>query len=168
MTNPLSLDVTSPDSISLGCVSVCAISCNPCSSCACSSIRSLHYCCTCAGCFTSQDFACILINCCNHRHIKTFSSAAHAHCRTASIASLIVVATSIHSIRPTGPTDSQRACARCCLLSRMSDEMVELLVDGARYGDIEDVNKALEAKVAVDAQDEWGKTGARGCAHRAH
>jgi hypothetical protein len=50
----------------------------------------------------------------------------------------------------------------------MSDEMVELLVDGARYGEIEDVNKALEAKVAVDAQDEWGKTGARGCAHRAH
>lgn len=45
---------------------------------------------------------------------------------------------------------------------------MELLVDGARYGDADDVQRALEAKVDVNAQDEWGKTGgsrlpARGC-----
>lgn len=38
-------------------------------------------------------------------------------------------------------------------------EEVELLVDGARYGDLEDVVAALEDGVAVDAVDEHGRTG---------
>eukprot|EP00208_Stichococcus_sp_RCC1054_P007280 CAMPEP_0206143426 /NCGR_PEP_ID=MMETSP1473-20131121/20542_1 /ASSEMBLY_ACC=CAM_ASM_001109 /TAXON_ID=1461547 /ORGANISM="Stichococcus sp, Strain RCC1054" /LENGTH=70 /DNA_ID=CAMNT_0053538823 /DNA_START=205 /DNA_END=413 /DNA_ORIENTATION=+ len=37
-------------------------------------------------------------------------------------------------------------------------EEVELLVDGARYGDLEDVVAALEDGVAVDAVDEHGRT----------
>lgn len=40
------------------------------------------------------------------------------------------------------------------------EELVELLIDGARYGDADDVQRALEGKVDVNAQDEWGKTGA--------
>jgi hypothetical protein len=42
----------------------------------------------------------------------------------------------------------------------------ELLIDGARYGDADDVHKALEHKVDVNAQDEWGKTGGRKCTSR--
>lgn len=41
-----------------------------------------------------------------------------------------------------------------------TEELIELLVDGARYGVADDVQRALEAKVDVNAQDEWGKTGA--------
>ena len=41
-----------------------------------------------------------------------------------------------------------------------SPEAIEFLIDGARYGDAEDVIKALdEYKVAVDATDEQGRTG---------
>lgn len=40
------------------------------------------------------------------------------------------------------------------------EELVELLIDGARFGDADDVQRALEGKVDVNAQDEWGKTGA--------
>jgi hypothetical protein len=40
------------------------------------------------------------------------------------------------------------------------EELVDLLIDGARFGDADDVHKALEAKVDVNARDEWGKTGA--------
>ena len=39
-----------------------------------------------------------------------------------------------------------------------TEELVELLIDGARYGDADDVHKALEGKVDVNAADEWGKT----------
>lgn len=42
------------------------------------------------------------------------------------------------------------------------EELVELLIDGARFGDADDVHKALEGKVDVNAQDEWGKTGELG------
>lgn len=38
-------------------------------------------------------------------------------------------------------------------------ELVELLIDGARYGDAEDVHAALEHQVDVNAQDEQGRTG---------
>jgi hypothetical protein len=40
------------------------------------------------------------------------------------------------------------------------EELFELLLDGSRYGDADDVHKALEAKVDVNKADEWGKTGA--------
>lgn len=43
-----------------------------------------------------------------------------------------------------------------------TDELVELLIDGARFGDADDVHKALEGKVDVNAADEWGKTGGLG------
>jgi hypothetical protein len=43
-----------------------------------------------------------------------------------------------------------------------TEELVELLIDGSRYGEVEEVQKALEGKVDVNAQDEWGKTGALG------
>lgn len=39
-------------------------------------------------------------------------------------------------------------------------EDVELLVDGARYGDLDDVTAALDNGAAVDAMDEHGRTGA--------
>jgi hypothetical protein len=44
----------------------------------------------------------------------------------------------------------------------MAPELVELLIDGARYGDAEDVHTAIEHKVNVNAQDEDGRTGAGG------
>jgi hypothetical protein len=47
-----------------------------------------------------------------------------------------------------------------------TEEWVELLIDGARYGDADDVHKALEHKVDVNAQDEWGKSGGRRCTSR--
>ena len=47
-----------------------------------------------------------------------------------------------------------------------TEEAVELLIDGARYGDADDVQKALEHKVDVNAQDEWGKTGEARCTSR--
>lgn len=48
------------------------------------------------------------------------------------------------------------------------EELVELLIDGARFGDIEDVHKALEEKVDVNAQDEWGKTALHMAAANGH
>jgi hypothetical protein len=38
-------------------------------------------------------------------------------------------------------------------------ELVELLVDGARFGDAEDVELALQHNVDVNAQDDMGRTG---------
>ena len=39
-------------------------------------------------------------------------------------------------------------------------EMNELLIDGARYGDMEDVRNALKGGADVNAKDAWsGKTG---------
>lgn len=46
-------------------------------------------------------------------------------------------------------------------------ELVELLIDGARYGDEEDVHTALEHQVDVNAQDEQGRTGPGGLVARA-
>lgn len=40
-----------------------------------------------------------------------------------------------------------------------SAEMVEVLVDGARYGDMEDVQSALQHNVDVNATDSSGRTG---------
>ena len=40
-----------------------------------------------------------------------------------------------------------------------SAEMVEVLVDGARYGDMEDVQSALQHSVDVNATDSSGRTG---------
>ena len=40
-----------------------------------------------------------------------------------------------------------------------SAEMVEVLVDGARYGDIEDVQSALQHSVDANATDSSGRTG---------
>jgi ankyrin repeat protein len=39
------------------------------------------------------------------------------------------------------------------------EEDAELLLDGARYGDLEDVLSALERRVSADATDESGRTG---------
>ena len=38
-------------------------------------------------------------------------------------------------------------------------ELLEALLDGARYGDAEDVKAALAQGVGVNAQDEGGRTG---------
>lgn len=39
------------------------------------------------------------------------------------------------------------------------NELVELLVQGARFDDIEDVKEALDRGVDIDSQDEQGRTG---------
>ncbi len=44
-------------------------------------------------------------------------------------------------------------------------DLVDLLIEGARYGDLEDLQSALRQGVSVDAQDEQGRTGA-GCSPR--
>lgn len=41
----------------------------------------------------------------------------------------------------------------------LSDDMIEVLVDGARYGDLEDVQSALQHGVKVDSADSAGRTG---------
>lgn len=41
----------------------------------------------------------------------------------------------------------------------MESELVELLIDGARYGDMDDVSSALSQGVPVDSRDEHGRTG---------
>jgi len=40
-----------------------------------------------------------------------------------------------------------------------SEELLDMLIDGARYGDLEDVENALSQGVDVNAQDEFGRTG---------
>ncbi len=44
-----------------------------------------------------------------------------------------------------------------------SEAAAELLIDGARYGDVEDVEAALEQNVDCDARDELGRTGRDAC-----
>lgn len=39
------------------------------------------------------------------------------------------------------------------------NELVELLVEGARYDDLEDVESALEQGADVNSQDALGRTG---------
>ncbi len=38
-------------------------------------------------------------------------------------------------------------------------ELVELLVEGARYDDMEDVQSALDQGTDINSQDEQGRTG---------
>ena len=45
-------------------------------------------------------------------------------------------------------------------------EAEELLLDGARYGDVEDVRVALEQRVNVNVLDANGRTGATLCTMR--
>ena len=40
-----------------------------------------------------------------------------------------------------------------------ASELADLLIEGARYNDLEDVRTALSQGVSVDAQDEQGRTG---------
>lgn len=39
------------------------------------------------------------------------------------------------------------------------EDPVELLIDGARYDDAEDVERALAGGVSVNSQDDQGRTG---------
>ena len=48
----------------------------------------------------------------------------------------------------------------CSAPAGESSELVELLIEGARYNDLEDIQNALRQGVSVDAQDEQGRTGA--------
>jgi ankyrin repeat protein len=48
------------------------------------------------------------------------------------------------------------------------EELAELLVDGARYGDMEDVEAALQHKVPVDSADEFGRTAMHMAAANGH
>ena len=42
----------------------------------------------------------------------------------------------------------------------LDNDLIELLIDGARYNDAEDVMRALSGQVDVNASDEAGRTGA--------
>ena len=53
--------------------------------------------------------------------------------------------------------------AGCSAPAGESSELVDLLIDGARYNDLEDVQNALSQGVSVDAQDEQGRTGELFC-----
>ena len=44
-------------------------------------------------------------------------------------------------------------------VTQPSAAMIEVLVDGARYGDLEDVQSALQHSVNVDSADSFGRTG---------
>ena len=41
----------------------------------------------------------------------------------------------------------------------LDNELIELLINGARYDDLEDVQQALSSHVDVNAADEVGRTG---------
>ena len=43
-----------------------------------------------------------------------------------------------------------------------SPEMIEVLVDGARYGDMDDVQTALHYSINVNSADAMGRTGKLG------
>ena len=53
-----------------------------------------------------------------------------------------------------------------------AEELTELLLDGARYGDLDDVKQALSLGVSVDCRDDQGRTGeclqACGCQTELH
>ena len=62
-------------------------------------------------------------------------------------------ASSSHSIKSCKMADNEADAAPT------QEELVDLLVDGARYDDMEDVNAALQAGVDVNAKDEGSRTG---------
>ena len=41
----------------------------------------------------------------------------------------------------------------------LDTELIELLIDGARYDDLEDVQQALSSRADVNASDAAGRTG---------
>lgn len=41
-------------------------------------------------------------------------------------------------------------------------DLVELLIDGARFGDAEDVQSALDQGADINSQDDQGRTGEHG------
>ena len=53
-------------------------------------------------------------------------------------------------------------------MAASQEELVELLVDGARYGDMEDVEMALSHKLPVDSADEYGRTAMHMAAANGH
>jgi ankyrin repeat protein len=53
-------------------------------------------------------------------------------------------------------------------MAASQQELIELLVDGARYGDMEDVYIALSHKVPVDSADEFGRTAMHMAAANGH
>jgi hypothetical protein len=44
-------------------------------------------------------------------------------------------------------------------MSASPEELLEFLIDSARYGDTDDVKVAIQENVAVDGQDSAGRTG---------
>lgn len=46
-----------------------------------------------------------------------------------------------------------------------SEDLVEVLVDGARYGDMEDVQSALQHGVNINSADSSGRTGSSRSSH---
>ena len=63
------------------------------------------------------------------------------------------------AVAPSAPFPAPCSSRHTAATMASSEELLELLIDGARYGDADDVHKALEGKVDVNAADEWGKTG---------
>lgn len=45
------------------------------------------------------------------------------------------------------------------MVEATAEELLEFLIDSARYGDTEDVALAIKEKVHVDGQDDVGRTG---------
>ena len=48
-------------------------------------------------------------------------------------------------------------------MATQTSQDAELLLDGARYGDVEDVQSALEQRVSADTADDSGRTGKACC-----
>lgn len=44
-------------------------------------------------------------------------------------------------------------------MAEQSPDLTDLLVDGARYNDLEDVQEALQQGANIDSRDEQGRTG---------
>lgn len=44
-------------------------------------------------------------------------------------------------------------------MAPLYQELVELLIDGARYDDAEDVQSALDQGADINSQDDQGRTG---------
>ena len=55
--------------------------------------------------------------------------------------------------------EAEAVLDRVCLETTMEESPSDLLILGARYGDMEDVELALAQNVSVDSQDSGGRTG---------
>ncbi len=61
--------------------------------------------------------------------------------------------------KPEHPSDAHTPGKEAVQPEGLDTELIELLIDGARYDDLEDVQQALSSRADVNASDAAGRTG---------